>query len=129
MNNGEDLKKIAEKVIVDGNLYLQDYGNPLMIIMIIGIILNCIRVIQECNKNRIKNLSTEKKKELFHRNIKRICGQRGWYAKMRIRKFIRQELKPEEYKNYHKQMTDSIFNIGENITEEEIKTILEAINV
>lgn len=129
MNNGEDLKKIAEKVIVDGNLYLQDYGNPLMIIMIIGIILNCIRVIQECNNNRIKNLSKEKKKELFHRNIKRICGQRGWYAKMRIRKFIRQELKPEEYKNYHKQMTDSIFNLGENITEEEMTTILEALNV
>ena len=129
MNNGEDLKKIAEKVIVDGNLYLQDYGNPLMIIMIIGIILNCIRVIHECNKNRIKNLSTEKKKELFHRNIKRISGQRGWYAKMRIRKFIRKELKPEEYKNYHKQMTDSIFNLGENITEEEMTTILEALNV
>ena len=48
---------------------------------------------------------------------------------MRIRKFIRQELKPEEYKNYHKQMTDSIFNLGENITEEEMTTILEALNV
>lgn len=129
MNNGEDLKKLAEKVIVDGNLYLQDYGNPLMIIMIIGIILNCIRVIQECNKNRIKNLSQEKKVELFHTNIKRICHQRSWYARMRIRKFIRRELKSEEYKVYNKQMTDSIFNTGEHITEEEIKTILEAINV
>ena len=102
----------------------EKFGSVLMILMMISIIVNGIRVIQECNKNK-----KEDKVLLYKQHIREVCSYRGWFARMKLRKLIRQELKLDDYKLYARSLTKAIFDKGERITDEEVLTLLEAINV
>ena len=93
------------------------------------IILNSIRVIQECNSSKLNKMSDEEKHSFLKDQIKTLSSKRGWFTKMRIRKVMRRELKKETYKQYGANIVDSILNSGENITDDELSSILEALNV
>jgi hypothetical protein len=48
---------------------------------------------------------------------------------MKLRKLIRRELKPDDYKEYGWQLVDAILEKGASITDEEVLTLLETANV
>ena len=55
MPNNEKLKAIAIKILEKSRVPKEDnYGFAVItILMIISIILTCVRVLQECNKNKL----------------------------------------------------------------------------
>ena len=126
----EKLRSIAQKVINnagftnDGN-----FGSVIIILTIISIILTTIRVLQECNKNKLLGMSKEEKYAKYGSDIKEFSSKRGWITRMRIKKIIRKEFKKEDYEKYGLKLTEAILNIGETLTDDEIKTLVEAANV
>ena len=47
----------------------------------------------------------------------------------KVKKIIRKELSPEDYKLYGLDLTDALFVTGADLTEEETQTLVEAANV
>lgn len=126
----EKLRAIAQKVVDnagfenDGN-----FGSIIIILTVVSIILTAIRVLQECNKNKLVGSSKEEKYTIYGSQIKEFSSRRGWFTRMRIKKIIRREFKKEDYEKYGLKLTEAILNIGETLTDDEIKTLVEASNV
>ena len=128
--NNEDLKAIAEKVISKvPNQEPEKFGSVVLILMVISIILTLIRVLQECNKSKIKALNRKEKYAFFGSNIKEVCDRQSWFTRMTIKKMIRKELSKEDYQKYGGPLMLSILATGVNLTDDEIKTLVEAANV
>ena len=99
MKNNKQLESLSNKIANDSGLTgCEEYGSILLTIMIIGIILNSIRVIQECNSSKLNKMSDEEKHSFLKDQIKTLSSKRGWFTKTRIRKVMRRELKKETYK-------------------------------
>ena len=134
MNNmpNEKLKNIAIKILNQTNVPKEDnYGFAVVtILMIISIVLTCIRILQECNKNKLSSLSTAQDKyDLYGNEIKYYSVHRGWFTKMRIKKILRKELSKDEYNQYSLSILKAVLDVGEVLTDDEIKTLVEASNV
>lgn len=129
--NNEELKRIAEKVINKAGLSGEEkFGSVIAILMVISIILTVIRILQECNKNKAAALSSATEKyALYGEEIRNFSSRQGWFTKMRIKKVLRKELSPEDYRKYSMQLLSAILNIGENVTDDEVITLVEAANV
>jgi len=127
------LKEIALKVLNQSSMKPDDktYGFAVVtILMIISIILTCIRVIQECHKNKLySDLSKEDKYSFYKEEIKTYSIKHGWFTKMRIKKILRKEMSKEDYNKYSISIMGSLLNTGENLTEDEVITLVEAANV
>jgi hypothetical protein len=129
-NNQKELEKIAIKVLKDSGLYEEgNFGNPIAILMVISIILTCVRVIQECNKNKVSTYSDLDKLSFYKDNINSLSIRRNWFTKMRIKKIIRQNMNPADYKAYANKLLGGILQYGEKLTDEETSTLMEASNV
>jgi hypothetical protein len=130
MNNIK-LKNIAEKVL----LQVPDHGTEkcgsvIAILMIISIILTVIRVLQECNKSKLRSLLNKNQQyDYFGSEIKQTAMRRSWFTKRTIKKAIKRELTPDAYKAYGVDLMNAILNTGENLSEDELKTLMEAANV
>ncbi len=120
----QKLKNIATDILSNQELPEDKFGSVIMILMMVSIIITTMRVLQECNKNKKVD-----KVLLYRQHIQEVCSHRGWFARMRLRKIMRRELTPEDYKQYASSLTQAIFEKGEHITEEEVKTLLEVIDV
>lgn len=128
--DNEKLKSIAEKVVSQvPNKDPEKFGSIIMLLMVISIILTLVRVLQECNKSKIKLLNRKQKYEYFGQNIKDVTIKQSWFTKMTIKKIIRKELNREDYKEYGGPLMTAILNVGENLTEDEIITLVEAAHV
>ncbi len=126
----EKLRSIAQKVVDNAGLENDgNFGSVIIILTIISIILTTIRVLQECNKNKLLGMSKEEKYDKYGSDIKEFSSKRGWFTRMRIKKIIRKEFKKEDYEKYGLKLTEAILNIGETLTDDEIKTLVEAANV
>lgn len=125
------LREIAQKVINDAGLANEErFGSVIAILMMISIILTVIRVLQECNKNKVSQLSNANDRfAIYGENIKTFSKNRGWFTKMRIKKIIRRELNPDDYAKYSTQLVNSLLNIGESLKDDEVVTLVEAANV
>lgn len=129
-NTNIKLENLSSKIINESGLNsTTEYTSVLLTIMVIGIILNCIRVIQECSNNKTNKMSKQEKIAFYQKEIIKLSSRKGWYTKLRIRKVIRREMKMSVYKEHGASIVDSMLNIGENITEDEVSSILEALNV
>jgi hypothetical protein len=128
--NNEKLNKIAEKILnqvnIDPN---QKFGSIIAILMIISIILTVTRVLQECNKNKTKNMTSQDKTNTYVETIKDLSFKRGWFTRLRIKRIIRKELSSEDYNKYGIKLTETILDIGESVTDDEVTTLMEAANV
>ena len=132
MEPNAKLKEIAIKILEKSTVPKEDnYGFALItILMIISIILTVVRIIQECNKNKLKGLSSSQDKyTLYGSEIKAYSSKRGWYTKMRIKKLLRRELQPADYEQYGFALLSALLDMGETLTEEEVVTLVEAANV
>ena len=132
MEPNAKLKEIAIKILEKSTVHKEDnYGFAIItILMIISIILTVVRIIQECNKNKLKGLSSSQDKyTLYGSEIKAYSSRRGWYTKMRIKKLLRRELQPAVYEQYGFALLSALLDMGETLTEEEVVTLVEAANV
>lgn len=132
MKNNDKLKNIAIKVLEKSNIPKNNNYefDPLTILMIISIILTLIRILQECNKNKLyHDLSAEDKYNMYGKQLKEFSIRRGWFTKMRIKRILKREMKPEDYEKYSMSILNSLLDNGETLTEDDIKTLVEAANV
>lgn len=132
MDNKTQLKNIAIKILEKSKVPPKDqYGfDPLTILMIISVILTCIRIIQECHKNKTNaNFSLQDKCGLYGEQIKELSIRRGWFTKMRIKKILRREMKPQDYENYSLSIVNALLDKGETLTDDEIQILVETANV
>lgn len=120
----EKMETLALDVLNRQDLPQDKFGSVIMIIMMVAILVNVIRVIQECNKQ-----SQTDKILLYKQHIRELSSRRGWFTKMRLRKVIRRELKPEDYKEYGWKLVNAILDKGESVTDDEVSTLLEIANV
>jgi hypothetical protein len=124
------LKAIAEKVLAKADIKSdENFGSFIAILMVVSIILSAIRILQECNKNKLSTLRFAEKCDLYGAQIKEISVRKSWFTKLRIKKIIRRELDSSEYKKYGQALTNAILDIGESLKDDEIKCLLEAANV
>jgi uncharacterized membrane protein len=132
MANNEELKAIAIKVLEKSTVPKQDnYGFALVtILMIISIILTCVRILQECNKNKLSAQSTAADKyAMYGEQLHTFSERRGWFTKMRIKKILRREMKKEDYEKYSLAILNALLETGEVLTDDEVVTLVEAANV
>jgi len=129
--NDPKLNKIGSKVLATANIPEdQKFGSVIAILMIISIILTLVRVLQECNKNKLSaNYTTQDKYALYGGEMKNYSLRRGWFTKMRIKKVLRQQLSKEDYNQYSFQLLNSILDNGAVVTDDEIVTLVENANV
>jgi len=132
MANNDELKAIAIKVLEKSTVPKQDnYGFAIVtILMIISIILTCVRILQECNKNKLTAQSTaEDKYAMYGEQLHTFSERKGWFTKMRIKKILRREMKKEDYEKYSLAIVNALLQTGETLTDDEITTLVEAANV
>lgn len=129
--NDPQLNAIASRVCAKAGISQEEkFGSVIAILMIISIILTVIRVLQECNKNKLApNCSSSDKYELYGQEIKEYSLRRGWFTKMRIKKILRQKLNKEEYAKYSIPLLNALLETGENLNNQEVLCLVEAANV
>lgn len=130
-NQQKKLENIANKVIskIPNQNQDENFGFVITTLMIISIILTLVRVIQECNKKQMVSYTQQEKYSLFNKQTKELSVKRNWFTKMTIKKIIRKQMKKEDYKIYSYDLMNAILDTGENLTEDEVKTLVETTNV
>jgi hypothetical protein len=124
------LKTIAKKVLKQSNIPDdQKFGSVIAILMVVSMILTFIRILQECNKNKTQNMTAQDKTAIYATEIRTFSKKRGWFTRMRMKRILKRELSAEDYHKYGIKLVESILDIGENITDEEAHTLVEAANV
>ena len=121
------INEIASEVIQDIDPKESERYGIVTIIMIISITLTFIRIMQECEKNKTSNMNEDEKRQFVLGRIKTLSERKGWYTRMRIKKVLRQNLGKEVYKQYRDTMSNNILNIGSNLSEEDLKLLMEQI--
>lgn len=133
MNFDPKLEAIAMKVMdkMDLSKSSKDdkYGNIIVVIMIIGVILSLVRIIQECNSKKLFRSNKEQTAQFMRNEVRSMCISRTMLNKWRLRKIIKEKLSPEDYKMYGDQLRNAILDTGVDLTEEESYTLVEAANV
>lgn len=127
----EKLKNLAEKIRKLANIPEQEnFGSVIAILMIISITLTLIRVLQECNKNKLtQDVSLKNKCDLYGQEIKEYSLRRGWFTKMRIKRVMRDKMSKEQYVKYSIPLLNALLDSGETLTEDEVITLVENSNV
>lgn len=131
MNVDPKLEAIAMKVMdkMDLSNKSDKYGNIIVVIMIIGIVLSLIRVIQECNKQQFTVFNKDQKAKYMQEQVRSICISRNFLNKWRLRRIIKDKLSSEDYNLYGTKLRDAILDTGVDLTEDESYTLVEAANV
>lgn len=131
MEQNEKLKQIALKILNKSTVQPSDYGFAMItILMIISIMLTCVRILQECNKSKTSsNMLSMDKAAIYGEQIKSLSAKKGWFTQLRIKRVLRKEMDPEDYAKYSMSIISALLDIGENLTEDEIITLVEAANV
>jgi hypothetical protein len=130
--NNEKLKSIAIKILEKSNVQKDEvYGFAIVtILMIISIVLTCVRILQECNKNKLSASSTAQDKyAMYGEQLHTFSERRGWFTKMRIKKILRREMNREDYEKYSLSILNALLETGEVLTDDEIQTLVENANV
>jgi hypothetical protein len=126
----EKLKELAKKVLLKAGISDNEkFGSVIAVLMMISIILTVIRVLQECNKNKTKNMSSSDKYAVYGADIRTFSKRKGWFNRLRIKKIIRKELSSEDYNKYGIKICEALLDSGENLKDDEVITLMEAANV
>lgn len=129
-NLNAKLEIIAKNIVskIDHSKIKKDnYGNPIIILMVISIIISLVRVIQDCNKT--KDTSRCSAAKLVCTNINSICIKKTWLNQLRMIKIMKKHMSKESYKEYGSELKNAILDYGVSLTEEESLTLMEASNV
>lgn len=130
MSDNSELKLLAQKVLKRANINQEEqFGSVIAILMMISIILTLVRVLQECNKTKTENMTSSDKYAVYGESIRSFSKKRGWFTRMRIKRVIRRELTQDEFNKYGIKLTEALLDLGENLTDDEVITLVEAANV
>lgn len=131
--NADDpkLQDIAGKIIDNIKHEEKDDNFTFVItaLMIISIVLTLIRVIQECNKSKLRLFNGAEKTQYMGLEIKEKAKRRSWFTKSVVKKAIRKELSRENYNKYGVDIMNAILESGEVVTDDDVITLMEAANV
>ena len=124
-----DINELSEKVMENSKIPKDEkFGSVLIAIMVIGIIVNVIRVIQECEEDK-KNLYNKTEYAGFIKNrIIEMSNRRSFMSTMKLKRILRKNLDKEVYDKYKTQLVNGLFKTGTELTENEIYTLLEHSN-
>lgn len=117
MKNKIAIEQLAQKIISKTKLPVDNYGSAVLVVMFISIILTSIRILQECDKNKDNKWYTSE--------IRGLVKRRGWFTKMKLKKIIRQTIKPQDYIKYKDDIVAAILDTAESLTDEQMSQILE----
>lgn len=125
------VQNVAERVMKQARIPPEEnFGSIIAILMVISIILTVIRVLQECNKNKLSdNCLSQDKYNLYGSEIKEYSTKRGWFTKLRIKKIMRKNMSRDQYAKYSIQLLNALLDNGENLKDDEIVALVEASNV
>jgi len=118
--------KILDKV---ENKPQDEHGSIILIIMVVGVVLSLIRVIQECNANKLVSLNKHQQRQLMAESMKTIAIKRTLINQWRLKRMLKNKLSPEDYRLYGPSLQKAIMDTGTHLTDDEILTLLEASNV
>ena len=123
-----NIEKIADRVISKTEISPdQKFGSILAIITIIGIIVNVVRVIQECEKVKdTEGFSEEQSCTFWQNRFKFLANKRTWFTKMRLRQIIRKHLGKDDYVKYKTQLQEAMLGVGSSLSDEETYGLMEA---
>lgn len=129
-NENIKLKKIAEKVLNKASIPNDEkFGSVIAVLMMISIILTTIRVLQECNKNKTKDMATADKYAVYGAEMRTFSKKRGWFTRLKIRRIVKQQMSSDNYNKYGIKIVEAMLDTGENLKDDEVITLMEAINV
>ena len=123
------LENLAKKILAktdipqDGN-----YGSVMLILMVISIIISLIRVIQECQKNKLNNTNFAGQKELMRSEISNISIRRTWLNQLRLNRIIKKHISKEDYAKYGSQLKNAILDYGPELNDEDVTALVNVIN-
>lgn len=125
------VKNVGERVMKQAGIPEDEkFGSIIAILMVISIILTLIRVLQECNKNKLSlDCTAQDKCSLYGSEIKNYSVKKGWFTKLRIKKVLRQNMSKEQYSKYGMKFMIALLDNGENLKDDEIEALVEASNV
>lgn len=127
----DKLKDVAKQIMKRADIPEDtNFGSILAILAIISITLTLIRILQECNKNKLSQDCTAKDKyDLYGGEMRSYSMRRGWFTKMRIKKVMRQNMPTEDYAKYSTKLLNALLDVGENVTDDQVVTLVENANV
>lgn len=107
---------IAKEFINNNN-----YGSIITIIMVIGIMVQIIRVLESCNTSKSDSL---------YGIMKKNTSNAGWsfFTKLRIKKILRQNVPQKVYQEYGKQLTEDLLNYSKTINESDFNCLITEAN-
>jgi hypothetical protein len=125
------VKQVGERVLKQAKIPEdENFGSVIAILMVISIILTVIRVIQECNKNKLpSNCSSQDKADLYGKEIKEYSIRQGWFTKLRLKKIMRQKMSKEQYAKYSMALMSALLENGETLKDDEVTALVEMSNV
>ncbi len=106
---------VANKVVSQMKKPENGYDSIITIIMIAGIIITLIRVMQECDSDKMRLL----------KRIHTLSRRKTWLSKWRLKNIIKKQIPKEIYSSYGVSICDSIMQVGEELTDEELTVLLE----
>jgi hypothetical protein len=127
----KELEKLAERINEKTNTLaieknrIQHGIDPITIIMIVGIIINVIKVIQECRKNNTRTFSSQETLDYITTDIKFRSLNHSWFTRWKLRKEIKKQLKKEQYDIYGKFLLKAILEEGSSINQKAVQEAIE----
>ena len=133
MSSSEILETLAQDILDKTLAKVKETDrysiDPLTIIILIGIAVNVIRVIQECNKNKTTKLKFGEKVDLLGTDIKFRSNNHSFFTRLKIRSIIKKHLNKSQYKVYQEPLLETLLEIGKTVKEEQVSALLEHENV
>lgn len=124
----DTINKLAQSVLDETlkNVKQDKHGiDPLTIILVIGIIINLIRVVQECRKDKSKLMSQKEKTDYVTTELKFFSFNHSLITRMRIRKIIKTHLSKDQYNKYGDALLKALLSTGKTVTDEQVSALLE----
>ena len=133
MSSSEILETLAQDILDKTLAKVKETDrysiDPLTIIILIGIAVNVIRVIQECNKNKTTKLKFGEKVDLLSTDIKFRSNNHSFFTRLKIRSIIKKHLNNSQYKVYKEPLLQTLLDVGKKVKEEQVTALLEYKNV
>jgi hypothetical protein len=131
MNHKVDprLENLAKKVISKTDIPQDDnYGSVMLILMVISIIISLVRVIQECQKNKLSGADKSSQEQLMKSEIENISIKRTWLNQLRLNRIIKNHMSKEEYNKYGHELRNAILDSGSELDNEDTAALVNIIN-
>lgn len=129
MSQSETIKEFADKIrrnTISKVDEVDRYGiDPITIIMCISILVGIIRIIQECNKSKMKQFGFEDRVELIGTEVRFRAQNHSFITRRRINKIIKTHLNTQQYKVYGDAMLKTMLEEGVNVTDDKIQALME----